>query len=39
MGVEVVAEGVENEAQHARLLSHGCQKFQGYLFGKPAELR
>lgn len=38
MGVEVVAEGVETEAQHARLLSYGCQKYQGYLFGKPAEI-
>jgi len=37
MGVKVVAEGVENETQYARLLSYGCRKFQGYLFGKPAE--
>lgn len=37
MGVEVVAEGVKNETQYARLLNYGCRKFQGYLFGKPAE--
>lgn len=31
----VVAEGVETEAQFAFLLSHGCEFFQGYLFGRP----
>ena len=33
--VEVVAEGVETEAQRAWLLAHGCRAFQGYLFGRP----
>lgn len=32
----VVAEGVETEEQFNFLLMHDCQKFQGYLFGKPA---
>ena len=39
MGVEVVAEGVESEAQYQQLRSHGCQKYQGYLFGRPVEIR
>jgi len=38
MGVEVVADGVENEAQYALLRSYGCQKYQGYLFGHPTEM-
>ena len=33
--LEVIAEGVENEAQHETLLDSGCQHFQGYLFGRP----
>ncbi|WP_442683761.1 bifunctional diguanylate cyclase/phosphodiesterase [Stenotrophomonas sp. JC08] len=39
MGVEVVAEGVENDAQYTQLRKDGCQKFQGYLFGKPTEIQ
>ncbi|MCU0627021.1 MAG: EAL domain-containing protein [Gemmatimonadaceae bacterium] len=35
LGVEAVAEGVENEAQRERLLRFGCTTMQGYLFGKP----
>lgn len=35
LGLEVTAEGVETEAQHRWLLEHGCQAFQGYLFGRP----
>jgi diguanylate cyclase (GGDEF)-like protein len=33
--LNVVAEGVEEEAQYAFLLEHGCRFFQGYLFGRP----
>lgn len=33
--LDVVAEGVEAEAQHAYLVEHGCTCFQGYLFGRP----
>jgi EAL domain-containing protein (putative c-di-GMP-specific phosphodiesterase class I) len=31
----VVAEGVETHAQRKFLLRNGCQRFQGYLFGRP----
>ena len=31
----VVAEGVEDDAQLAFLIAHGCGCFQGYLFGRP----
>src|SRR5207302_7735773 len=42
LGLEVVGEGVETEAQRAWLREHGCDLAQGYLIGSPvpgAELR
>ncbi len=33
--LEVIAEGVETEAQSAMLASLGCHRYQGYLYGKP----
>ena len=35
LGLRVVAEGVETEAQRDFLTSHACNLLQGYLFGKP----
>ena len=33
--LEIVAEGVETEAQRDFLALHGCDLYQGYLFGRP----
>ena len=37
LGMEIVAEGVENEHQVEILGGFGCDQLQGYLFSKPVE--
>ena len=36
MGLQVIAEGIEDLDQAAWLLDHGCAMAQGYAFGRPA---
>jgi EAL domain-containing protein (putative c-di-GMP-specific phosphodiesterase class I) len=38
LGLTVVAEGVETEAQRQALANLGYQAFQGHLFGRPAPM-
>jgi len=35
LNMDVIAEGVETQAQRDFLLDNGCKQFQGYLFSKP----
>jgi diguanylate cyclase (GGDEF)-like protein/PAS domain S-box-containing protein len=35
LGMEIIAEGVETQAQHEFLKLNGCPSYQGYLFSKP----
>jgi hypothetical protein len=38
MGLQVIAEGIEDLDQAHWLLEHGCAMAQGYAFGRPAPL-
>jgi diguanylate cyclase (GGDEF)-like protein len=39
LGLSVIAEGVELEAQRDFLARHGCHAYQGYLFSRPLALK
>ena len=38
IGIDIIAEGVETEAQRVFIQQHGCPIYQGYLFSKPLPL-
>jgi diguanylate cyclase (GGDEF)-like protein len=38
LNIQVVAEGIETQAQRTALLRMGCEFGQGYLFGRPAPI-
>jgi diguanylate cyclase (GGDEF)-like protein/PAS domain S-box-containing protein len=38
LGLEIVAEGVETDAQLRFLRDHGCELYQGYLLGRPVPI-
>jgi EAL domain-containing protein (putative c-di-GMP-specific phosphodiesterase class I) len=38
LGLAVIAEGVETEAQRDFLAAQGCLAYQGYLYGRPTPL-
>jgi diguanylate cyclase (GGDEF)-like protein/PAS domain S-box-containing protein len=37
LNIQVIAEGIETEEQHAILLALGCDEGQGFLYGRPME--
>lgn len=39
LGIQVLAEGVENEEQKEILVNRGCDHFQGFLFGRPVPIQ
>jgi EAL domain-containing protein (putative c-di-GMP-specific phosphodiesterase class I) len=39
IGIELISEGVETEAEARCIAGLGCHLAQGYYFGRPAERR
>ena len=39
LGMDVVAEGIETDDVRKKLLELGCNYGQGWLFGRPSELK
>lgn len=39
LGLSLVAEGVETEAQKAFMVSNGCDVIQGYIYSQPLEVK
>jgi EAL domain-containing protein (putative c-di-GMP-specific phosphodiesterase class I) len=39
LGLSVIAEGVETDAQREALANMGCTNYQGYLFSRPVPVR
>jgi diguanylate cyclase (GGDEF)-like protein/PAS domain S-box-containing protein len=39
LNIPILAEGVETQAQHAFLAQEGCNAVQGYLTGRPLEIK
>ena len=38
LGLTVIAEGVETDAQRSALVQQGCHAYQGYLFSRPVPI-
>jgi EAL domain-containing protein (putative c-di-GMP-specific phosphodiesterase class I) len=38
LNYDVIAEGVETEAQRQFLFKNGCSQYQGYLFSRPVNI-
>ena len=38
LNLNVIAEGVETDAQRKHLINNGCTHFQGYYFGRPVPI-
>jgi EAL domain-containing protein (putative c-di-GMP-specific phosphodiesterase class I) len=38
LGMDVIAEGIERDAQAGMIMAAGCHLAQGHLFGRPAPI-